>query len=248
MRAKTKAVLSLLAMTCGGCAGDGLSAREDYRHNLVSAVYQPSENADTQPTGAALTVASPHSIAVPICVGVVQVGEVAPPQAMLDAFRQDRKLFSLVEPLPGNLDDPAPAATATCDPKSAVSSAAMMKLRKTAAEMGLSYVMVYGGTIDTGRSPSPLVVFDLTIVGYFVVPSEQIWANGKAAGSLIDVSTGRIVLNLGVDAKDSAFLPSEMANNTEPLKNDVRDELVRRMTDQTIARLGDNRTDTASVP
>jgi hypothetical protein len=161
-----------LALVCGGCASDGLSPREDSTNNLSATVYpqQPAAESSVTVAGSKLTVAPAKPIDVPIRVGVVQTGDVAPPQSMLDGFRKHKELFGLVEPLPGNV----PLAT----------------LRNTAAGMGLNYLLVYGGTVDRSTAPTQLELFNLTVIGLFIVPSDQITANGKAAGSLIDVSTG----------------------------------------------------------
>jgi hypothetical protein len=146
---------------------------------------------------------------------------------MLDAFRNRRDLFCDVQPLAGNLNQ---------------AGQTIPKLRDTAAGSGFDYLLVYGGTVDHGKTPTSLEIFNLTIVGIFVVPSDQVWANGKAAGSLIDVSTGRIVMNLSVDTRGTAFLPSYMADRVDDsLLNGVRDDLIRKMADQTIARLDDDR-------
>ena len=235
MHARTRKLVALLALTCGGCGADGLSPHEQNGQDLAAVVYQqPDLTADqTAGMGTNLTVAKPPSITLPIRVGVVQMGEVAPPQAMLDAFRTRPDLFKTVEPLPGNLNEQTPH---------------MPKLRSTAAGLGFDYLLVYGGTVDRGRTPTPMEVFNLTIIGLFVVPSDQIWANGKAAGSLIDVSTGRIAMNLSVETRGSAFLPSVMADGAgDALVNGVREDLIRKMTDQTIARLDDGLPKQASV-
>jgi len=229
MHMRNKSMIALLALICGGCGADGLSPHERNGQDLGTEVYRQPELTTNQPVkiGDHLTVAKPPVIELPIRVGVVQMGEVAPPQAMLDAFRQHDKLFNLVVPLPGNLCESSPE---------------MPKLRSTAAGMGLDYLLVYGGNVDQGKTPTSLELFNLTIIGLFIVPSDQVWANGKAAGSLIDVSTGRIVLNLSVDTKGSAFLPSYMADQDhEAMTNEVRDDLIRKMTDQTVDRLGDTR-------
>jgi len=229
MRARTKSVLALLAVVCGGCGSDGLSPHEQNGQDLSKAVYQqPDDLMDqTAAMGSKMTIAAPPIITLPMRVGVVQMGEVAPPQAMLEAFRKRTDLFTDVEPLPGNLNE---------------ATQQMPKLLGTARSMGFDHVLVYGGTVDSGKSRTSLELFNLTIVGIFVVPSDQIWANGKAAGSLIDVSTGRIAMNLSVDSTGSAFLPTYMADNSdEAMTNGVRANLIQNMTNQTIARLEEDK-------
>jgi hypothetical protein len=240
MHRSTKTLLSLLAITCGGCGGDGLSPREDYSHNLAPAAYQQPDLSTSQPgespaaTGSQpspLAIAAQVPIRLPMRVAVAQVGEVAPPESMLEEFRHHKALFNRVEPI----------SAIQCHSLSQVQS-----LRAQAAEQGFSYLLVYGGNVDRGKTPTPLEVFNLTIIGLFVVPSDHIWANGKAVGSLIDVATGKPAMNLSVDARGSAFLPTYLADHVdEAMTNGVRDELIRKMTDQTVQRLTDHRPTTA---
>jgi hypothetical protein len=235
MRSNIKAAMAVLGLVCGGCASDGLSPREDSTHNLSAAVYEsPADSPATQPTN--LAVLGADAPALPIRVGVVQIGEVAPPESMLKAFAARADLFSVVEPMPGIFND------GTCDSsndrKASVSGASMAAVRKTAAGMGLNYVLFYGGTVDCTRTPTPLEAFNLTIIGGFIVPSDQVSALGKAAGSLMEVSTGRTVLYLSADAKGSTFLPTFVAVDVnDSLTIGVREELVKKMTEQTMRRL-----------
>jgi hypothetical protein len=104
--------------------------------------------------------------------------------------------------------------------------------------MGLNYLLVYGGTIDSNDTATPLQIFNLTVLGCFVVPSEQLWANGRAAGSLLDTPTGKIAMNFSVDARGSALLPLVMKDSASAAMTDgVRAQLIQRMTQQTIDRL-----------
>ncbi len=240
MRSRTLSVTLLLAATAG-CGSSGLSPHEDQSQSLTSAVYQlppdtrpqrvvptPVETAMPAATRpAALTVAVPPNIVLPMRVGVVQVGEGAPPQSALDAFRAHPELFNVVEPLAGNFD------RWSCDsagrPKTTFGVAELSRVRALAAEMGLNYVLVYGGTIDQTSTPTPLKIFDLTIIGCFVIPSEHLVGNGKAVGSMVDVATGRVVLNVSVDARGATYLPTLSAQHAgEAMAAGLRDELVTK--------------------
>jgi hypothetical protein len=230
MRATTKSLLSVLALTCCGCGGDGLSPRESYNQPL-GAEYQQRDSSrsgesstTTVPTGP-LTVVAQTPIHLPLQVAVAQVGEVAPPESMLEEFRKHKDLFARVEPI----------SAIQCH-----SISQMEAVRAQTAEQGFSYLLVYGGNIDRGKTPTPLEVFNVTIIGLFVVPSDHIWANGKAVGLLIDVASGKPAMNLSVDARGSAFLPSYYSGLVDDaMNNGVRDDLIRKMTDQTIQRLSD---------
>ena len=185
-----------------GCAGDGLSPREKPQA-YADTIYQggpglppqpPAAVPTTQPAGPAgrrgtdLPVAPRFAVSGPISVAVVQMGEVAPPETAIRAFTSRPDLFAKVDPLAGRV---SPDGQATADDLTAY--------RTAAANLGDDYVLVYGGTLDHGHVTTALSVFDLTIIGAFVVPSEQVTVTGRAAGSLVDVRTGR--LGFGVTAE-----------------------------------------------
>ena len=234
-----------------GCSSDGLSPREDSTNSLPAAVYHQADPAPATQVGdqAAdrITVAQAKAIKLPIRVGVIQVGEVAPPESMLTAFGKRPDLFNMVEPMPGNMPGNLPglererceSRTDDRGEKSQVQREDPIRaIRKTAGEMGLDYVLIYGGTVDCSRTPTPLEVFNLTIVGAFIVPSDQVLATGKSAGTLIEVASGHVVMNFSADAKGSAFLPSIEASEVyESMRIGVREDLIRKMTQQTLDRL-----------
>ena len=199
------------------------------------------------PTGAKIRVTEMPALPLPIRVGVVQLGEMAPPLRMLNDFRKHSDLFAAVEPMPGIFSQAAEDCKTTAEAQ-AIATQNLLQVRKAAGEMGLNYVLIYGGTVDQTMRPMPWAVLDLTIVGMFIVPSEQMDASGKAAGTLINVETGQVALSLSVEANGKTLQPTAMAESVKAtINNGVRDQLIDNMTSQTIDRLNDQRGKTTST-
>ncbi len=241
-------VAGLLLMGLG-CTGDGLSPHEDSTSSLPAVVYQQpgpgpaGVNVPSSVDRAAtkVEVAKAPKVDLPMRAGIVQIGEVAPPETMMNGFRDHPELFSQAEPLPGIFrigDDPNDRAKAQEN---------LLAMRKAAGSMGLKYLMVYGGTVNQTQRSTALYLFDFTIIGAFVVPSEAIHADGKAVGSLIDVSSGEVVMTVSVDAKGDTLQTAMLASRVrESVVNGVRLQLIDKMTQQTIDRLGEMRVKTAA--
>jgi hypothetical protein len=227
-RAAAVALAGAAAVWCGGCNSDGLSPRES-TNGYADTVYQgqagptspPTTRADaapptTEPVGTAdVRVLPPFTARGPISVAVVQIGEVAPPASAVGAFERRSDLFARVDALAGrggrdtagNTDD-------------------LTVYRQGAASLGDDYLLVCGGTLDRSQVSTVLSVFDLTIVGAFVVPSEQVTVKGRAAASLIDVRTGRLAFDVTAEAKASTLQPAATASGVgDPLADAVRQQL-----------------------
>ena len=244
-RAVAAAGVSLGVALGGGCAGDGLSPRES-THSYADTIYQgrsgsPALDAAAVPTtnpaepgdaAGPLRVGPALRVTGPISVAVVQIGEVAPPEAAIRAFEDRPDLFARVDPLAGR-------GTQACQ----ANDDDLATYRAAAANLGDDYLLVYGGTLDDQRVATALSVFDLTIVGCFVVPSEQVTVTGRAAGSLVDVRTGRLAFNVTADASAGTFQPAATASGVgPPLAEAVRRELEEKLVARTQVRLAAART------
>ncbi len=240
MRMVCMATLAVATLTAGlGCADDGLSPREK-PEGYSDTIYQgqgsrqatsdPPATMPTDPdsgTANEMRVAPRFTVSGPISVAVVQMGEVAPPELAIRAFQNRPDLFSKVDPLAGRI---RPDGQATADDLTAY--------RTAAANLGDDYVLVYGGTLDHGHVTTPLSIFDLTIIGAFVVPSEQVTVTGRAAGSLVDVRTGHLGFGVTADAKATTLQPAASASGVgDPLAEAVRLELQDKLVAQTQDRL-----------
>src|SRR3954453_2944754 len=90
-RSRVAAALSFVLLA--GCATGGLSPRETAQQNYSSFVYSLYDM--PAPAGAREeTSRTPARLVLPARVAVVQVGEVAPPQAFLAKLRGRPDLFS----------------------------------------------------------------------------------------------------------------------------------------------------------
>jgi hypothetical protein len=149
---------------------------------------------------------------------------------MLSALRDHSNLFSKVSPQVGNLDlKPGE------DPHERLE-----QMRVMARNLGSQYLLVFGGNIDSGQQDTGLVVLNLTIVGAFLVPSTGVSVSGKAAGSLVDVNSGRVLMNFSSDTKGTGIAPSAFATNAETVAVDsAKDTLVKKLTDDVIRQVGE---------
>jgi len=241
MRRTTTSAVGIIALAlAGGCSSSGLSPHEAGRQSYPMLMYTAAEP-DAAPTG-------PTSIRTPARVAVAQVGEVAPPQAMVDGLRAHPELFRRVVPVsgtfvgPGGVDD-GPTywngrAAAPADNGAKPTAADQLaRMRSMAAGLGMDYLLVFGGTIEHGNQGSGLELLDLTIVGAFVVPSHGVTVTGRAAGSLIDVHTGQIVMDYSAEARGTGAAPSAFVDNVEETGVRAnRDELVRKLTADVVAQ------------
>jgi hypothetical protein len=249
MRALVSIVLAAIFALLTGCATTGLSMREtpgDFSTIALSLhdVAPPS----TQPA-APLRPAS-----FPVRLAVAQLGEIAPPEDMLAALREQRDTFIDVQAVPsamsnynvaynysrrgghhhstgdhvgGQLDDRKQAIRQQVD-----------SMRAYARDGGADYLLLFGGTVDRASTSTPLSIFDLTIVGAFIIPSKQIMAEGRAGAALIDVRDGRSVMTFNAQSKGDRLAPTASRDNTElKLVRTLRDELTRDLAKQLTQRI-----------
>src|SRR5688500_12192753 len=100
MMMKATLTLTLSAAIAAGCASSGLSMRERPGHN--QATYLTALYADGAGAGVNQRL---RPFAAPARVAVAQVGEISPPQVMLDRLRADTSLFSRIEAMPAVPDN-----------------------------------------------------------------------------------------------------------------------------------------------
>ena len=230
--------IAALAMA-SGCSTSGLSPHEGGQQSYPMLMYTATEPY-------AVPSAGPTPIRTPARVAVAQIGEVAPPQAMVDGLRSHPELFRRVVPVSGVFTSPEAEASARgynpgeqpSRPDAQADQLAHM--RSMAAGLGMDYLLVFGGTIDHGNQGSGLQLLDLTIVGAFVVPSHGVTVNGRAAGSLIDVHTGQIVMDYSAESKGTGAAPSAFVDNVEQASvQRNRDDLIQKLTADVVGQMSD---------
>ena len=262
MRTMSAAAAACVAVAMAvGCSSEGMSTRESGRQSYGMAMYTASGPAAVTTGGVpSVTSASANGpivvavtaapVTTPARVAVAQMGELTPPAAMTDELRKHPELFRRIVPVTGSFDSPTDqyAARRRSDGDYSGNAAVadptgndiLVRMRSLAGQQGMDYLLVFGGQIDHGNQGSGLQLLDLTIVGAFIVPSHGITVDGRAAGSLIDVRTGQIVMNFAAQSKGSGASPSAFVANVEQgavLRN--KDELVQKLTADVIAQMTD---------
>lgn len=206
-----------------GCETTGLSPREtagaSYPHYILCL-----ESGGTN---------APQKVSMPLRLAVMQIGEDAPPVAMLDKLTRQKALVASVSGLP--LPD---------DLNSSDSESDYAKRIKTicglAQTTGANFVFLFGGNMDSWQENNSSSVMDVTVVGAAIFPGTRIHMEGKGAGVLISTATCRPVLFVSVDVRDSSFSPDFFVDGkTTGLRSKVRDELIDKLGDQFISKLTD---------
>jgi hypothetical protein len=210
-----------VAAVCG-CSSQGLSPRETGMQTYSEVVRPAGGSIVADPAAA-----GPVRIDLPARISVVQMGEIAPPVSMLAAFRKRTDLFSRVSAQTGVDDFPENR-----------SQARLPEMRTMARNLGSQYLLVFGGDLESGCQETGLSIFDLTIVGAFVVPSEGVAVSGKAAGSLIDVTTGRVVMDFSADTEGEGLAPAAFAENAKTIaEHTAKATLVKNLTADVLDQL-----------
>ncbi|MGA9777774.1 MAG: hypothetical protein WBS33_05840 [Verrucomicrobiia bacterium] len=182
---------------------------------------------------------SAQTLTAPIRLAVAQVGETAPSKKMLGKLEEQNALiaFTVGLPLPDGPEqqyanyNQAKTSARDC-------SARVKSVCSLAQSAGAKYVFLFGGSVDSWRKNNFLTVFDLTVVGAFIVPSSRIEMEGKAAGTLIDAATAEPVFFVSVEAKTSEMTPDYLAEGkTEDMRAQLRDELTDKLTAELLNKI-----------
>lgn len=247
------AAVALSVAVLAGCSSAGLSPRETERQNYSSFVYSLYDLPAAQAGARDEASRPPAKLVLPARVAVVQVGEVAPPQEFMNKLRGRPDLFSRVEAISGigaSFGRPGHYVGANTGPYDARRSVAtssappqpdpvvedVEKMQRLARDMGMDHLLVLGGTIDHATHGNALSILDLTIVGAFVVPSKEISAKATAAGALVDLSSGRVVLTASADADKATKTATATQEGGElNVLRQARDEVVTKLADSLVA-------------
>lgn len=241
MRKRTVAVPIVIAcLAAGGCASTGLSTREVRGQDYATYAFSMSEAVDAN-TATTAAAAEHEPVVTPARIAVGQLGEVAPPQSMLELLRQQPDMFNSVQPIPAVIDigaaplphRPGELASARYDAKEHGE-----RMRRYAAGIGADYLFLCGGTVDRATTDTAYKLANATIIGAFVVPSERIQATARASGSLIDVESGRVVLSVSADGHREKLAPSVSREGHEiALLQALRDEVIAELATQLVQQI-----------
>jgi hypothetical protein len=247
-RLRTASIAALLAAGVIGCESDGLSLRETpgrdsgtYAYAMRAADVAAPDVVGMVEAGGDERAAPAKRPTLPAKLAVAQLGELAPPAEMIEQLRGDTKAFARIEPISGvapsrspeiqHPDRRAPEQTTATEQRDAREHARVM--RRYARELGDDYLFLFGGTVDQATTDTPLTAANATIIGMFVVPSEKIEAQVKAAGTLVEAATGKVVLSVSADATGERMTP-RVARDGDQIKllKSLRDEVTRKLTAQ----------------
>jgi hypothetical protein len=220
-----------------GCASTGLSSREvpgQSQSTYIRALYDaPLPTGHAGADSHATAPAAPRPFQGPAKLAVAQVGEVAPPEPLLKGLRGHPQQFSRVEPVPAlpegyEYSRGGPVRpTATDHARRHIDT-----LCDIAISMNMDYLLLVGGTIDHDTNATPLSILNLTIIGAFVIPSDQTRAHVKATGALIDLKTRQVVSISSAEVKGDHLTPA-VSTNAE------RVPLFKRLGDKAAAQLAE---------
>jgi hypothetical protein len=228
MKMILQAIMAVAAVwLLAGCETTGLSPREH------SGVTYPNYILSLPASG----TNAPPKPEVPIRLAVVQVGESAPAQAMLDKLAAEPAIIASVVglPLPGEDSYYNHQNSPKTDYAGRVKT--ICNLARTT---GADYVFLFGGNIDAWQKNNWASVFDITLIGGWLVPGTEIHVEGKSAGVLISTATVEPVLFVNAGATESAIAPDYLADGkVNSVRAKVRDQLVEKLGAEFLRRLAE---------
>lgn len=218
------AVVSMCLLA--GCETTGFSPRETPAVSYPNYIF----SLQSGPAG------PPQRIVAPIRLAVAQVGEDAPPAALLDKLAGQRILVTSVGgmPLPDGGQFPY-LRSGRQEPDYADQVKTACSLAQAA---GADYVLLISGSLDSWEQHNSLSVLDFTILGGVMLPGVNIHVEGKEAGTLISTATCKPVLFVSADIHASALSPDFLVDGkTTTLDAKVRDQLAAKLADQFLNQL-----------
>lgn len=229
------------ALLLTGCYTTGISAREQKNNYaaMINSAYRraPATATNTPPI-------------LPTELAVAQIGEVAPDTALMAELGKNSSLIHSVIALPMPGDNVAEYRYGTANNESNEAdtlAAEVESARNLARDSGAKYLLLVGGTLDSFDAESVLSALDLTIVGGFVVPATQVCMQGKAAGALIEVESGRVLFLANAGLEQSGGTPDFFTDQKrDEMSVEVRKKLLTKLADNVLDKL--NRTSSEPAP
>jgi hypothetical protein len=219
-----------IALLMAGCETTGLSSREQNNgySTLVSGYYQNTPGGN-----------STLSIQAPITLAVAQIGETAPEEAFTQALMKDPKMVRKALAIPMPSVNGSRSQNGGKEPVTDVFAGQVKSARNLARDLGAGYLLLVGGSIDSHSSRNVLSPLDLTIVGAAVLPGTKVHADGKAAGALVDVETGRIAFLSNVELQKTGLTPTYYAEEKrDNLNVKLRREVLQKLAEDVLEKLG----------
>jgi|GEM_PF-6419190 len=220
--------LLLVAVFLGGCSMRGLSNREYGNHTITNYLYSlPADSPSDAP------------VRTPMRLGVVQLGEIAPQQEVMQKLAKQKSLISHIEPLPAWIaqtqryvspyDQRMPANVS--EEKSVKD--VIEHVLTMAEERDLDYVLFVGGTVEQQTLETDRTVWDMTILGAWLIPSHELEANAKAIGVLMDVNNSRVAMMSYAASDGRRDEPTATVHaGQQRLLNDMRQQVGSNLADR----------------
>jgi hypothetical protein len=218
------------------------------RHNQGSEILSRRRSSSTFPSGLnsvyreTPAAATNKPLIRPMRLAVAQIGEVAPDASLVAALGKDPALIREVIPVPMPGDTVGNYGYNYSDAKSNTPenlSAQVRSARNLARDSGADYLLLVGGSIDSFDTENVLAVFDLTIVGGYLVPASKIHMDGKAAGALVDVESGRVVLMVNSQVHQSESTPDFFSTQKRnEMSADMREQILKALAGDVLERAG----------
>jgi hypothetical protein len=219
-------LLTGVALIFTGCETTGLSSRERAGVSYPNYILSLQVNSNSVPAG---------PLKLPLKLAVAQIGEVAPPQSMIQKLTDNKSLVTSVTALP------MPADENNYDKDKKYDYAGNLKnVCRLAKADGADQLFLLGGNIDTWAKNNMWSFLDWTIIGAYTVPGSRVHAEGKAAGVLIDVASGEPLIFVSVDNQTSALSPDMLIDGKSlDMRSRLRDELAVSLSEALLKRLAD---------
>jgi hypothetical protein len=167
-------VVLFLLVFLSGCYSTGLSVREKGSLNYSNFVYGLYNNSSADENNL-------KKIDFPISLGVAQIGEAKAPKLFIDKLKENSLLITKIVSMPSGAGYEE-------------SEEGSKKMRSLAQDLGVDYIFIFGGSADFRSTQNWTGVFDITIIGGFIFPSNAVTIEGKTSGALVDAKSGRVIL------------------------------------------------------
>ncbi len=219
-------VLSVVLLFMG-CNTTGLSLREGGDVNFSSVLYSLKASGKNDEIKAPLQT--------PMVIAVSQIGETAPLESVVETLKQSPYVSKVIT-VPGDVESfRTPYFHDTKEEKVTPQSPAIRQLAK---ELGADYLFIFGGNIDSGIEAGWFSLFDIATIG-LLVPSQNIYMEGTAAGVLMDVNRGNVYFIVNAKDKINTYAPLCLATSKEErLRVTMRDQLANKLGKNMVLELG----------
>lgn len=172
---------------------------------------------------------------------VARLGEYAPREPLLQSLRHHTNLFSRVTGIPAMWQVTAEPVGGSQPDKNAARNAIrehLIKMRQLAGDIGGEYLYLLDGQSRAISDQTPLGVFDLTIIGYFVVGSHRTEVESRGSGALVDIRSGRALVVVTEQQKLVRYSPSASVEKRNLMfLSQANDQLEQTLSQKILAQL-----------